>query len=109
MTGNYHFGDSVTQHGDHNVGMVKHQAPSDPRTALRDMVGTIHALREHVPPADRSAIDECLHTIESADAAADPHRLRRALANVAGIAAMVGQVGAPAIEAVRKVMAAFGL
>jgi hypothetical protein len=35
--------------------------------------------------------------------------LRRALGNIAGIAAMVGQAGVPVIEAVRQVMAAFGI
>ena len=35
--------------------------------------------------------------------------LRRALGNIAGIAALVGQVGAPAIEAVRSVLSALGI
>jgi hypothetical protein len=35
--------------------------------------------------------------------------LRRALGNIAGVAAMVGQVGVPVIESVRQVMAAFGV
>lgn len=35
--------------------------------------------------------------------------LRRSLSNIAGVAAMVGQVGVPVIESVRAVMAAFGL
>jgi hypothetical protein len=35
--------------------------------------------------------------------------LRRALGNIAGVAAMVGQVGVPVIEGVREVMAAFGI
>jgi hypothetical protein len=39
----------------------------------------------------------------------EPQPLRRALGNLAGIATVVGQVGTPVVEAVRKVMAAFGL
>jgi hypothetical protein len=35
--------------------------------------------------------------------------LRRALANIAGVATMVGQVGVPVIQSVHAVMAAAGL
>jgi hypothetical protein len=45
MSGDYHFGDEVTQYGDHNVGMIKNQGPADPPAALREMVNAVKVLR----------------------------------------------------------------
>jgi hypothetical protein len=49
-----------------------------------------------------------METIE-AGGNGDKGALRRALGNIAGVAAVVGEVGVPVIEAIRKVMAAFGM
>jgi hypothetical protein len=108
MSGNFHFGDEVTQYGDHNVGMIKNQGPADPQAAFRDMVSAIQVLRGQVSPADRQVIDESMQAI-GAGGNVEKGTLRRALGNIAGVATMVGQVGVPVIEAVRAVMAAFGL
>ncbi len=104
----YHFGDQVTQHGDHNVGIVKNQAPADPGEALREMINAVQILRSQVPAADRQVIDDSLSAIGSGR---NPEKgaLRRALGNIAGVATMVGQVGVPVVDSVRRVMAAFGM
>jgi len=109
MTNNYHIGDRVVQHGPHSIGMIKNQAPADPRVAFREMVDAVQAFRVSVPPADRPAIDESLQVIQSPAAAGSRDGLRRALADVAGLAALVGQAGVPVIESIRKVVTALGL
>ncbi len=58
--------------------------------------------------AELPGIDESVSTIGTGDHV-EAGTLRRALGNIAGVATMVGQVGVPVIDAVRKVMAAFGI
>ena len=94
MTSNYHFGDEVTQHGDHNIGMIKNQGVADPQTAFREMINAVQVLRGQVSAADRHAIDESMRTIGTGENV-EKGTLRRALGNIAGIAALVGQVGSP--------------
>jgi hypothetical protein len=65
-------------------------------------------VRDEVPAADRQVIDESMNTVNRG-ADAEKGTLRRALSNIAGIAAMVGEFGVPVIDSVRKVMAAFGI
>jgi hypothetical protein len=108
MSSNYHFGDEVTQYGDHSIGMIKSQAPVDSQAALQEMVNAVQVLRGQVSVADRQVIDEAMDTISAGDVS-NKRSWRRALSDIAGIAAVVGQVGAPVVESVRKVMAAFGL
>jgi hypothetical protein len=107
MTGNYHFGDNVTQYGSHNVGMIKSQGAVDPQAAWREMVNAVQVLRGQVSAADRQVIDESMNAVGNGNV--EPKSMRRALGNIAGIATVVGQVGVPVIESVRKVMAAFGI
>jgi hypothetical protein len=108
MSGGIHFGDEVTQFGDHNVGMIKNQAPVDPRTALREMVTAVRTLRGELSPADLQVVDESLGAIGDGQNV-DRGTLRRALGAIAGVAAMVGQVGVPVIEAVRRATGALGM
>jgi hypothetical protein len=108
VTSNYYDSNVVNQQGSHNIGMVNNNAPADPQAAFRDMVNAIQTLRGQVPPDDRQVLDESMHVIR-AGGKAEPQRLRRAFRDVLGIATVVGQVGAPVVEAVRKVMAAFGM
>lgn|GEM_PF-5743505 len=107
MTSNYFGGYHVTQHGDHNLGMINNSSP-DPQAALREMIEAVRVLRGQVGPADRVVIDESMRTIGTG-ANVERRSLRRALGELAGMATVVGQVGAPVIDAVRKVMAAFGM
>jgi len=79
---NFHFGDNVTMHGGtRNTGIVKHQTPAGPPTA-----------------------DPALTT----DPGAAPQERHRALMAVAGIAATVGAVGQPALEAVNRILGLLG-
>jgi hypothetical protein len=72
------------------------------------MIVAADALRGQVHPSDRQIIDESLRSIGTSANVERP-TLRQALGRLAGIAAVVGEVGAPVVEAVRKVSAAFGL
>lgn len=108
MSGNFHYGDNVTQHGNHNVGIIKNQGPADPQAAFREMITAVQVLRGQVSAADRQVIDESMKAIGTGDNV-EKGTLRRALSNIAGIATVVGQVGVPVIESVRAVMAALGL
>jgi hypothetical protein len=107
MSSSYHFGDEVTSYGDHNIGMIKNQCAVDPQTAWREMINAVRVLQGQVSATDRQVIDESMTIIASGDKV-ESGTLRRALGNIAGIATMVGQVGVPVVEAVRKVMTAFG-
>jgi hypothetical protein len=98
----YHFGDKITQHGNNNIGVIKTSA--DPQAALRDAVAI---LRGQIAESDRRTLDESMMMINAGDAT-PRQSLRQALTDIAGIAAVVGQVGVPVVEAVRNVMRAFG-
>ena len=108
MSSNFHFGDEVTQYGNHNVGMIKNQGPADPRAAFRDMIHAVQVLRGQVSADDRQVIDESIRAIGTGENV-DKGTLHRALGKIAGVATMAGQVGAPVVQAVVAVKAAFGL
>lgn len=93
--------------GDHNVGIDKRQGAPDPGQELRELADLVGMLRGQVGPGDRGVIDGALDAIDSGDTS-ENGPLRGALRQVAGIAVMVGEVGAPVIEAIRKVMTALG-
>lgn len=101
-------GEQYNFSGSHNVGKIENNyGPADVQASLRELIETVQVLRARVPAADRAVIDESLVTVRRGEQE-DPGTLRRALGNIAGVATMVGQVGAPVIEAVRKVMSALG-
>lgn len=111
----YHFGDNVTMHGGTgNTGIVKNQGtaggPAAVPPALQEAVDElrrlVEGLREQVPAASAQAIDDCLPDI-TADAGAPPQR-HRALMAVAGIAATIGAVGQPVLEAVNRILGLLG-
>ncbi|MER7051675.1 MULTISPECIES: hypothetical protein [unclassified Streptomyces] len=101
-------GDSVTQFGNQNIGIIKNQGAVDPQAALQQMIGAALSLREQVSADDRAVIDTALDVIRD-QGPADPGRFRQALAGIAGIAALVGEVGAPALGAATRLMEALGL
>jgi hypothetical protein len=105
---NYVGGDQYNQYGDHSVGRIQHHYGADPAAAFQQLLHAVQTLRAQVPPADRSLVDEHLQVI-AAGPNQDPGTLRRALAAIAGVATVVGQVGAPVIQAVRQVTAALGM
>lgn len=112
---NYYFGDNVTMHGGtNNIGMIKNAAPaaapaSDPalQSAIDELVRLVAELRERVSPVDAQTIDDSLPALR-ADAEAEPQERHRALMAINGIAAIVGILGVPVVDAVRKVMELLG-
>lgn len=102
-------GEQYNVSGKHNVGKIQNNyGPADVQASVRELVDAVQLLRAEVSAADRRMIDESLATVRRGEQA-DPGTLRRALGNIAGIATVVGQVGAPVIEAVRKVMTALAI
>lgn len=111
MSGNHYCGDNVNMYGGHhNTGMVKKQTgpavPASPelQAAVRELHDLVRELRAQAPPASARAIDESLPEI-TAEAGAPVNERHRALMAVAGIAATVGAIGQPVIEAVNKILA----
>jgi len=101
-------GEQYNVRGKHNIGKVEtHYGAGGVQTSLSELVDAVQVLRGQVSSSDREAIDESMETIRRGEKA-EPSALRRALRDLGGIATVVGQVGGPVIEAVRKVMAALG-
>ncbi|WND35909.1 hypothetical protein RI578_17115 [Streptomyces sp. BB1-1-1] len=111
----YYFGDSVSMHGGlGNTGIVKNQAApaaseASPalEAAIQQLVELVRELRNEVPPASAQSIDDCLPDITTAPGT-QPQQRHRALMAVAGIAATVGAVGQPVVEAVNSVLGLLG-
>ncbi|WP_405003628.1 hypothetical protein OHV13_03800 [Kitasatospora purpeofusca] len=101
-TDNHHYGDRVTQYGDHNTGIVKNYGTPDLGAALRAVVAAVAALRGQVPPEDGDAIDRSLAVLGTAGAGTGD--VRRALAQLAGIAVAAGPAGNPALESARTAL-----
>jgi hypothetical protein len=104
-------GDQVFQTGNYNIGIINNQADrpaqDELRTAVAELNAVVGVLRSQVPAEDRTIIDAAMETIGSGETT-ERGSLRRALASLTGIASLVGDIGAPVIEAIRKVAAAFG-
>ncbi|WP_406183837.1 hypothetical protein [Streptomyces sp. NBC_01006] len=109
----YYFGRTVNMHGGtHNTGMVNHDpesaaaCPADPALAeaVRELVALLEELREQVPPLTARSIDDALPALSADSGAAPPEERHRALMAVAGIAATVGAIGQPVLDAVRAVL-----
>ncbi|MFD6423455.1 hypothetical protein [Streptomyces sp. NPDC060198] len=107
MTEGMHIGDSVTQHGDHNTGIVHHHAPLPPEDALRRLQVAVAALRPHLTEEDLPVVEAGMQTL-ALGSGAEPSRVRLALTRIAGVATMIGGVGVPVVEAVRGVMESWG-
>lgn len=112
----YFFGDSVTMHGGTgNTGIVKNQTapaaaePASPalQEAVEELRRLIQELRGQVPAASAQSIDDSLPDI-TADADTPSQERHRALMAVAGIAATVGTVGQPVLEAVNRILGLLG-
>jgi hypothetical protein len=104
-----HIREQYNVSGVHNIGKQVNHAAIDAEAALRELVQAVETLRGDVSAEDRRTIDEALITVRRGEDAASPGGVRRALSTLAGVATVVGQVGAPVIEAVRKLMAALAL
>ncbi|MET7568511.1 hypothetical protein ABZT04_08400 [Streptomyces sp. NPDC005492] len=116
MSGNnFYFGDNVNMHGGTgNTGIAKHQTPAGPlpvdpalQAAVEELRRLVGTLREQVPAASAQAIDDSLPALTT-DPATAPQEQHRALMAVAGIAATVGAVGQPVLEAVNRILGLLG-
>ncbi|WP_217205829.1 hypothetical protein [Streptomyces sp. AC550_RSS872] len=113
---NYYFGDSVTMHGGRdNVGIDKRQtvsgdaseASAEMLSAVQELLRLVEELRTQVPAASARTIEDAVPAI-SPDTEAQPQDRHRALMAIAGIAATVGAVGQPVLEAVNRVLGLLG-
>ncbi|MER5208099.1 hypothetical protein [Streptomyces sp. NPDC002825] len=111
MTGNGEFHisnmrDFYNASGDGAVGRIENnqQAAQDPQAVHEAVIRAIETLRTQVSAEDREVLDASLETIRQGDGA-PPGAFRRALGTVSGVAALVGDVGVPVAEAVRRVLA----
>jgi hypothetical protein len=107
MTGgnSYHYGDNVTVNGTQNVGIIKYQSPPV-QDALRDLLPRIEELRAHLTPESTRVLDEALPVLAAETGA--PAQRQRALIAVATIAAAVGALGQPVVDAVNGILALLG-
>ncbi|MCX5391640.1 hypothetical protein [Streptomyces sp. NBC_00094] len=119
---NYGGGDQVNIFGGTaHTGIVHHHVAAQPtlEEALRAVVALMRELRAEVAPEDRGAFDEALPVLAAdvlaapapaVDAPADAQQTRRrALVTVAGIAAVLGTVGTPLLEAARAALELLGV
>ncbi|MCC0096015.1 hypothetical protein K7B10_14730 [Streptomyces flavotricini] len=113
MSGNEDFrigqvGDNFQVFGTNNIGKIgtQNNAPQDPQAALQDLIGLIEVLRGRVQEDDRAVLDASLDTLT--EDGVERGAFRRALGSVSGVAQLVGEIGLPVAEAVRRVMALFG-
>ncbi|MET8983791.1 hypothetical protein ABZX85_50365 [Streptomyces sp. NPDC004539] len=100
-------GDVVNMHGGSgNVGKIQntYQSSGDARGEFRELLDAVRVLRERVSGADRETIDESLRVIGDGGGGGGEAGLRRALTAIMGVAVVVGEVGAPVVEAVRRVL-----
>ncbi|MDI5964031.1 hypothetical protein [Streptantibioticus silvisoli] len=111
----YYFGsgDHVTMHGGSgNTGIDKRvtpapELPQPVQEALRELFVLVLALRTQVTPAGATALDDSLPALR-AEANVQPQERHRALLAVAGVAATIGTVGVPVVEAINKVLELLG-
>jgi hypothetical protein len=99
--------------GSGNFGIVKGKAtviqnvgnPADATRAVRDLRSAIDSMRSHLDADDGKELDEALVDL---DVHAEPKAFRKALGRIAGVAILVGKIGAPVITAVEAVRAVMG-
>ncbi|MFE7565511.1 hypothetical protein ACFU76_00875 [Streptomyces sp. NPDC057539] len=116
-TGNQHYyfggGDHVSMYGGSgNIGIDKRvtpvqELPQAVQEALGELLSLIQELRAQVPPVSSDALDDALPALR-AEADVQPPERHRALLAVAGIAATIGALGVPVVEAVNKVLELMG-
>ncbi|GAA0901465.1 hypothetical protein [Streptomyces thermoalcalitolerans] len=107
-------GDTVNMYGGtHNTEMIKNQYLAAPRPASQPLLEAIEELsrllqelRNQVASATAQVIDDSLPVISSQTST--PQERHRALIAVATIAATVGALGQPVVEAVNRVLELLG-
>jgi hypothetical protein len=103
MTSNINYGNQIYQPGSHNsASMSTGQSATDLAAALRELLDAVEGMQSQVPAADRQRVHASVSTVRRGEQA-ERGAFREALSTIAGVAAMVGGVGVPVVEAVRKV------
>jgi hypothetical protein len=108
MSGDIHIGDNIYQSGPASIGKVQFQGSLDSRAALREMIDLAIELGTQMSATDRESIGESIQVVQQGESAGRG-ALRRALANIVGIATMAGATGGPVLDAALKVKELFGL
>lgn len=108
MSGEIHIGDNIYQSGAASIGKIQYQGSPDSQAALREMINLAMELATQVNATDREAINESAQVARQAERA-ERGALRRALANLIGVATMAGTAGSPMLDAALKVKELFGL
>ncbi len=75
--------------------------------ALRELAEAIELMKPRLDADEAAEVDEAHAVI--VDGKSEPGLLKRAAKKILGVATFAGEVGAPVVEAVRKVLAALGL
>ncbi|UOX86855.1 hypothetical protein MUY14_34685 [Amycolatopsis sp. FBCC-B4732] len=75
--------------------------------ALRELAEAIELMKPRLDADEAAELDEAHAVI--ADGKSEPGLLKKAAKKILGVATFAGEVGAPVVEAVRKVLAALGL
>ncbi len=113
---NFYFGDNVNMTGGTgNTGMVKNvgapaaaSAPApDLLAAIEELRRLIEELRGQLPPASAQVLDAALPAA-TGDATVPAGSRQSALMSIAGIAAVVGPLGQPIVDAVAKILELLG-
>lgn len=110
-------GDHIRQYGDRSVGKQQHSgsgdnvagdkrihAPESPSAAMDNVLAAVHVLRGHLNEADRAAVDSAVRQLDPSGTAA---ALDGPLKRIAGIAALLGEVGVPVITAIKELLSFF--
>ncbi|MFF7334148.1 hypothetical protein [Streptomyces sp. NPDC008150] len=107
-------GDSFHQHGAGSIGKAEHSGsgdivaaanytagPESAEAALKNLLLELQKLRQHLDAQDQFRVDAAAGEIT-----ANPRgeRLKELLRTISGIAVLVGDVGAPVINAVKAVL-----
>ncbi len=105
----YNAGGDQYNASDNAIGrqQINNYGAADQGAALQELIQAVTELRARVSTADRQALDEQMRVV-AAGPQQDPGTLRRALSAIAGVATVVGEVGAPVIAAVRAVLGVVG-
>ncbi|WP_052849566.1 hypothetical protein [Streptomyces avicenniae] len=109
--GDMHFGDNIhINGGSHHIGKQEITYGGTDDRAVRDALALllirVDELRERLPGASGAVVDASLPAV--ADVGALPAERAAAARTVAGIAAAIGAVGTPVVEAANALIALFG-
>jgi hypothetical protein len=103
MNGGIHIGDNFSVGGTGNIGKIENSGQTNTDAALRDVQEKVSILRANLAPDHLAVVDSALQQLgPGSNASAEIQR--SALARIAGIATVVGSIGTPAVEAIRRLI-----